>query len=38
MDATGQLDEPTVLTEGKKPGVHWIGDRMDPRVSLDDLK
>jgi hypothetical protein len=34
----GQLHASAVLTPGKAPCTHWIGDRVDPRAGLDNVE
>jgi hypothetical protein len=35
MRVDDQLHAPAALPTGKRPGTHFIGDRMDPRAGLD---
>jgi hypothetical protein len=36
MELNGHLHSPAAFTPKKiPPSKHWIGDRVDPRVSLD---
>ena len=38
MEVSGQLYDPAALSTGKNPGIHRMGGRLGPRITLDILE
>jgi hypothetical protein len=38
MEVSGQFHYPAASSQGKFSGIHWTGDTVEPRASLDAVE